>query len=39
MAKHNLLEIQEGRKIKTLRLTERGHQMASSILAIKSLLP
>ena len=39
MAKHDLLEIHEGRKIKTLRLTERGHQIASRILAIKSLLP
>ncbi|MCP4603475.1 MAG: hypothetical protein GY847_23645 [Proteobacteria bacterium] len=38
MAKHNLLEIHEGRKIKTLTLTERGQQIASSIMAIKSQL-
>lgn len=39
MAKHDLLEILDGRKIKILRLTERGHQLASSVLALKPLLP
>ena len=39
MAKQSLIRILEGRKIKTLRLTDKGHQVASSALAIKSLLP